>query len=59
MTAAWEHEKPLTRHALESLSQVDGLDDIRPCGTLPIVSFNVEGYTTWIWAWILDKMGVP
>ncbi len=24
MTAAWEHEKSLTRHALESLSQVDG-----------------------------------
>ncbi len=58
MTAAWEHEKSLTRHALESLSQVDGLTIYGPVERCSIVSFNVEGVHHMDMGMILDKMGV-
>ncbi|MDE6483701.1 MAG: cysteine desulfurase [Rikenellaceae bacterium] len=58
MTAAWEHERALTRHAVESLSQVEGLTIYGPEERCSIVSFNVEGIHHMDMGMILDKMGV-
>lgn len=58
MTAAWEHERALTRHAVESLSQVDGLTIYGPEERCSIVSFNVDGIHHMDMGMILDKMGV-
>ena len=53
-----EHEDSLTRHAIESLSRVEGLTVYGPRKRCPIVSFNVEGLHHMDIGMILDKMGV-